>query len=231
MSVWTSTYDKILNSISFLYQRASAKEQVSFQERQIIGDAVNEALVQVLVSRGVDRWNFNLSHQTATLTGGSREVTLPQGTLSVLSGTVRIPSEKITLYPTNLECVLGSDPSNEVDGIPIFYAFDSTTDPNNPKLLVAPVPNRDFDLSFSVERLTDKDATSSFPVYLHGPVTDLATAIAMRRLGFGNPSLYEAAYRDGEMNANNKLGDDGPMHIQKANLTPPQPGIQHRIQG
>jgi len=225
---WQSTYTKILNSVTYLFQQSAGKEQPTFMERQIIGDAVNEALLQVLVSRGVDRWNFNVSHTTATCTAGSRELTLPDGTLTVMNGSVRIPSEKQSLFLTNLECIFQSDNADEDNGIPLFYAFDSTSDPDTPQLVLAPIPDADYVVEFAVEKLCSADTVEEFPSYLHGPITDLATAITMRRLGFGNPLLYEEAYREGEMNANNKLGDDGPMHINRATYYR-QTGIQHRI--
>lgn len=229
MSAWTSTTDKILNTIAYLFTRATQRLTTTLQERQIITDAINEALVQVVVSRGVARWRFATQETSVQAAGGSREVLLPANTLTVISGTVKIASQQTLLYKTSLECIEAADPAQEQEGLPVFYALDSTSDPNTPRLLLAPIPDQDYTLDLRVESLFDSDATAAFPSWLHGPITDLATAIAMRRLGFGTPELYQRAYEDGELNASHKTGDDGPQHIQRNRQAIYPRGLEHRI--
>lgn len=182
----------------------------------------------ICLDRGISRWRFLQTADTEATTAGTAYVDLDENVFNVISGTVRIPDENVTLEVASIEYIYSTDPDQDEQNRPQYYAFDSSGDPETIRLIFKPIPDAVYTIHFIAESIVDEDGISSFPAWMHGMVIDLATSIALRRLGLGDPEYYKSKYKERKQNAKSSQGHDGPMHISRVNIIPPEFPIQSR---
>jgi hypothetical protein len=227
MAIWSQTHAKIKIKIEVLARRLSG-QNLTYDERQIVSDAINEALQQICVDRGVSRWRFLQTADTEDTTASTAYVDLDENIYNVISGTVRIASEDKTLEVASIEHIYSTDPDQDDESCPDYYAFDNSTDPETIRLIFKPIPDAVYTISFIAESIVDEDAVTSFPAWMHGMVIDLATSIALRRLALGDPEYYYRKYRERRNDAKESQGHDGPQYINRVNYPPPDLPLQSR---
>lgn len=227
MAIWSQTHAKIKVKIEVLVRRLSGAN-LTYDERQIVSDAINEALQQICLDRGVSRWRFLQSADTEDTTASTAYVDLDENIYNVISGTVRIASEDKNLEYASLEYIYSTDPNQDDEASPDYYSFDNSTDPETIRMIFKPIPDGAYTVSFIAESIVDEDGIASFPAWMHGMVIDLSTSIALRRLGLGDPDYYYRAYRDRRNDAKASQGHDGPQYINRVNYLPPEYPLQSR---
>lgn len=228
MAVFSQTVAKVKTKIEVLVRRLSGKTNLTYDERQIVSDAINEAMQEICIDRGISRWRFLQTADTEDTTASTAYVDLDENIFNVISGTVRIASEDKILQVASLEYIYSTDPDQDDESCPDYYAFDSSGDPETIRLIFKPIPDAVYTISFIAESIVDEDSISSFPAWMHGAIIDLSTSIALRRLGLGDPSFYEQQYNKRRQNAKASQGHDGAMHINRVNTIPPEYPLQSR---
>ena len=227
MAIWSQTAAKIKVKIEVLARRLSGVN-LTYDERQIVSDAINEALQQICIDRGVSRWRFLQTADTEDTTASTAYVDLDENIFNVISGTVRIASEDKNLDVASLEYIYSTDPDQDEKGCPRYYAFDNSTDPETIRLIFKPSPDAAYTISFIAESIVDEDGVASFPAWIHGMLTDLSTSIALRRLGLGDPDYYKREYKERRQDAKASQGHDGPQYVNRVNYLPPEYPLQSR---
>lgn len=228
IAIWSQTVAKVKTKIVALVRNLSGKSTINYEQRQIVSDAINEAMQDICLDRGVSRWRFLTSAVTADTTASTAYVDLTENVYNVVSGTVRIEAENVILLPASLEYIYQADPNRDYEGCPEYYAFDASDDAETMRLVFRPIPDAVYTVAFVAETIIDEDGISSFPAWMHGMLIDLATSIALRRLGLGDPDFYERKYKKRKQNAKASQGHDGPMYINRAGVIPYQDNLQSR---
>ncbi len=229
MAIWSQTVAQIKTKIEVLVRRLSGKTNLTYDERQIVSDAINEAMQDICTDRGISRWRFLQTADTEDTTAGTAYVDLDENIFNVISGTVRIPDEDITLDVASIEYIYSTDPDQDDEACPQYYAFDSSGTAGIIRLIFKPIPDAVYTIYFIAESIVDEDGISSFPSWMHGAITDLSTSIALRRLGLGDPEYYENKYKKRKQNAKASQGHDGPMYINRVNYIPPGYPLESRL--
>ncbi len=230
MAIWAQTVTQVKTKIEVLVRRLGATT-LTYDERQIISDAINEAMQEICVDRGISRWRFLQTADTEDTTAGTAYVDLDENIFNVISGTVRIAADNTVLDAASIEYIYSTDPDQDEQNRPQYYAFHASDDAETIRLIFKPIPDAVYTISFIAESIIDEDGISSFPSWMHSAIIDLATSIALRRLGIGDPSFYEAQYRKKKQNAKASQGHDGPMHINRVNYLPPDYPLESRLPG
>ncbi len=228
MAIWSQEVADIKVKIEVLVRRLSGKTNLTYDERQIVSDAINEAMQDICIDRGISRWRFLQTADTEDTTAGTAYVDLDENIFNVISGTVRIASEGKTLSVASIEYIYSTDPKQDSQSCPDYYAFDSSGTPETIRLIFKPIPNAVYTISFIAESIVDEDGISSFPAWMHGAIIDLSTSIALRRLGLGDPAFYKNEYRERKQNAKESQGGDSAQHINRVNTIPPEYPLQNR---
>jgi hypothetical protein len=99
------------------------------------------------------------------------------------------------------------------------------------RLQLYPIPDAIYTIHLDVDTLVAEDATTSLPSWFVGAVTDLATAITQRRLGFGNPALYQANFENTLQNLRDVESGDGGITVTKTTPYYVPYQIQRRAKG
>jgi len=182
----------------------------------------------VCLDRGVSSWRFLQANETENTTASTAYVDLKEYVFNIITGTVRIESEDRTLEPASLEYIYSTDPNRDEENVPEHYALDSSSDPEIIRLALKPIPDGVYTISFVAETIIEEDGISSFPAWMHGAIIDLATSIALRRLGLGEPDFYEQKYNKRKQNAKESQGLDCPQYVNRVNFEPPDIPLQSR---
>ena len=227
-SVWNLTATEMKNRIIILIRRLMQSEP-TYDEVQVIKDSINEALQRLCMSRKIGRWRFLNTDYSVTLTAGQKYIDLTNEIMNIIAGTVRIESEDVMLQPATLEAIKMDDPDQSGTGTPLLYAFDSAAaGPDVARLWFDVKPTSAFTLDFTGTRIVDEDETDGFPSWLAGPILDLASSIALRRLGIPGAEYYYSAYQDSITDAKMAQGHDGPRHIQRTTDRVVYQGLESR---
>jgi hypothetical protein len=214
MAVWSITFNQIVSSIVHLFKEQTSRKVATYTEQEVIRNSVNEALQQLSEERGVPRWEYNQAAIQLTCVANQKYVDLPTTAMTLITGTVRIETEEQYLSPISMEALYGIDIDRDETGVPSCYAHD-TTAAGVTRLQLYPVPDSAYTIDAYCESINDTSSIASLPPWFIGCVLDLATAIAMRRLGFGNPLQYMMAYEHALLNHKDKQGYDGPTSINR----------------
>jgi hypothetical protein len=227
---YSQTFAQIADTITVLFRNMTGKSNPTYLERGIIENAVNEALQQICMERGT-AWNFLRTSTTLTTVADQAYVDLSSDVFNVVAGSVRLPEEETRLSWTTLEAIRNINPGNDETGQPFFYAFISSGTPDAMRLQLYPIPDAIFTIHLDVDTLVAEDASTSLPSWFVGAVTDLATAITQRRLGFGNPALYQANFENTLQNLRDVESGDGGITVTKTTPYYVPYQIQRRAKG
>ena len=102
-AAWALTKQEVVDGIETIYRRLSGRESPTYQERKTIDNAFNAAMHDMCLDRGISSWRFTQVADTEDTTADTAYVDLDENIFNVISGTVRIAAENITLSPMSLE--------------------------------------------------------------------------------------------------------------------------------
>jgi hypothetical protein len=230
MTVWSLTKSEITDGIEVLIRRLSGRETLTYLEKKILDNALNAAMQDLCLDRGISRWRFIQTSDTEDTTANTAYIDLDENIFNVINGTVRIEAENITLSPMSLEYNYSSDPDQNDTGMPQLYCLDSSGDAETMRMRLKPTPDAVFTISFVGESVPDKDSISSFPAWTHACLKDKATENALRDLGFFNESVpFARSYEKRKQDNKASQGTDTPIHINRVGYVSSGRGIQSRL--
>lgn len=230
MAAWSMTKQEIVDGIEILFRRLSGRESPTYLERKTIDNAINAAMHDLCLDRGIGSWRYRQADDTEDTTVDTAYVDLDENIFNVINGTVRIEVENITLSPMSIEYNYSSDPNQDDTGTPDHYCLESSSDAETMRMRLKPIPNAVFTISFVGESIPDEDSISSFPAWTHACLKDKATENALRDLGFFNEAMaFKQSYEKRKQDNKASQGLDVPIHVNRVGVQPRR-GIQSRIQ-
>jgi hypothetical protein len=236
----SSSFTQIADDICVLKRNLTGNMQVSLRERQIVEGSVNEAMAEISYFQFGKRPIFLDTEHTLPLESGTSSYLLKDTVSSVastafvhiLDGSMTLGDEHIMLNKISTEemdALLLSD-DDPADSKPRFWSASTDTDngPDYIRLKFYPIPDDTYTVYFKARKIIAETAVNNIPAGLSGALVDLGTAIAMRRLGFGNSSEYRAMGERALRNYGRMQDGDGPLHIARGVSMYGGGGIQHR---
>ena len=212
MAKYSLTISELRERIKVIVRRLSGATILSRQQIIAIGDAINEAIIDLSTERATDI-KVITTDTTVTTTANQNFVDLASGVIGVSSGTVRIISERVILTRIDLDQ---------------FYAIDSSGTADVIRMRLRDIPNSAYTINMTVSTIPDEDSISTISSYVHGMLASLSTSIALESLGFPIEAIpYQNRYDERLKNfVSQQRGDSGPVHIRKqsqgARLRDPQ---------
>ena len=240
MSLWTSNFQNTIDDIVVLYRNATGRDNPSFREKQLMDRAVNEALQEISLFKYGQRVRFlEVNHEVATVSGTDtysiKDSTTTSDTaelVSIISGTVTLLDDDAVLSEISREemAQLRDADSSGTTGEPAYYAVtrDATNGADYLSIILYPVPDAVYTVGLRATKVISEDGVTEIPSVLQGALLDIATATAMRRIGFGNPSLYQGMAERTLANFSAVIDSDGPLHIPRGNMRYRSAGLQSR---
>ena len=215
MAVWSRTKNKIQRSIETTV-RSSRKGLaiLTHEERFTIFAAINEALIDISLERGIDVPKTLMSNTIVDTVANQNYVDLAAAVVSVVDETVRIESEDQILSPMSIGDFYAIDPGEDITAsFPTRYAID-TNGSGAVRLLLRDTPDSVKTIALKVESMPDEDSVSTLPGWYHGMLRSLATAIALEALSLPL-GTHQLRYEERLKNIRAKQrGRTGPQHIQ-----------------
>ena len=216
MAVWTRSKAELQKSIEVKVRALrGGRAQMTSDERFAIFGAINEAIIDLSIERGLDAPKVITVADTEDTTAGTNYVDLDAEVISVVDGTVRIESEDIILtrFEGGLADFYRFDPGEDISStFPYYYALD-TNGSGVFRMLLRPIPDGVYTIAMKVEKVPDEDGISTFPGWYHPALRSKATSIALENLGLDGRA-DEARYRNRLVNIREKMrGHSGPFHI------------------
>jgi hypothetical protein len=185
-------------------------------DRFQIRGAINEAMIDFTIDRGIDSPKTAMIDTTATTVANQNYVDLATNVTNVVDGTVRIVAEDqiLTFFAGDLTDFYAVDPGEDFSGPwPTSYAID-TDESGAIRLRLRPTPSRADTINFKAETMVDEDDISDFPGWYHGALRTLATAMSLEALGMDG-RVMQARYNDKYKNIREQQrGRSGPQHVQ-----------------
>lgn len=220
MAAWSLTKQEIVDGIENLLRRLTGKESPSYQDRKTIDNAFNAALTDLCMDKGISHWRFLQAADTEDTVAATAYVDLDENIFNVISGTVRIEADNVTLSPMSIEYNYSQDPDQNDTGRPELYALSSSTDAETMRMILKPIPDAVYTISFMGESVPDEDSISSFPVWTHACLKDKATINALIDLGMADRAAITIAalvdsYEKRKQNNKASQGHDIPRHINR----------------
>jgi len=220
MAAWSLTKQEIIDSIENLLRRITGQESPSYKDRKTIDNAFNAALIDLCLDRGISHWRFIQTDDTEDTTANTAYVDLDENIFNIVSGTVRIEADDVTLDPMSIEYNYTQDPDQNWTGRPQFYAVDSSGDAETIRMRLKPIPDAVYTIAFVAESVPDEDSISSFPVWTHACLKDKATMNALLDLGVAEQAPVTMAglnlsYEKRKQDNKTSQGLDIPRHINR----------------
>ncbi len=214
MSVWSLTKEKLQESIEGTVRGARGNLAfITVQDRRAIWSAINEALIDISLERGIDVPKTVMSDTTVATVASQNYVDLGSSVIQVVNGTVRIISEDMILSRISIKQFYRIDPGEDISSsFPTLYAID-TDGSGVMRLLLRDTPDAVYTINLKVESMPEEDAVSDLPGWYHGMLRSLATAIALEALSLPVGS-HQGRYNERLTNIREKQrGDSGPQHV------------------
>ena len=216
MSTWSSTFQQTIDNIVVLYRNTTGRENPSLREKQLMDQAVNEALQKISWHKYGSRLRFLETDISVTTTSGTDYVDLDVDTLYIISGTVIMDAEDRILMEATPEIKQRWDAGTDFSGRPEWYGFEaSSSGANYIRMKLWPTPDDTYTITMKGNKIISEDGITEIPNYMHGPLLDMATYIAMKRIGFGNPGLYKSEAEEAIQDISSQEASDGPIHIPR----------------
>ncbi len=230
MALWSLSVPDLRRRIERIYLRLTGQESVMAEDRLIITDAINRAIIDLSTDRGFDELKFIMSDTTVSTVANQNWVDLGSGVIGVISGTLRIKAERRLLTRINLQMFTASDVEEISDGTPSFYALDQGASTGLLRLRLRPTPNQVFTIDLKVQTIPDEDSISTIPGWMHHVLQSLATSIALESLGMPVEARpFKISYEENIKNVREQQrGDSGPQHVQVQTVDVRGPDIQAR---
>lgn len=215
MAVWSLTKNKAQRIIESTVRGARrGLAIITNEDRFAIFAAINEALIDISLERGIDVPKTIMSDTTVATVASQNYVDLDSAVIQVVDGTVRIISEDTILTPMTIGDFYRIDPGEDISSsYPTRYAID-TDGSGTMRLLLRDTPDAVYTIDLKVETMPDEDAISSLPGWYHGMLRSLATDIALGALSLPT-GHHRALYNERLKNITEKQrGRSGPQHVQ-----------------
>lgn len=231
MAKYSLTISELRERIKVIVRRLSGVTILSRQQIIAIGDAINEAIIDLSTERATDI-KVITTDTTVTTTASQNYVDLASGVIGVSSGTVRIISERVILSRIDLDQFYALDVEETATGVPTVYAIDSSGTADVIRMRLRDIPNSAYTINMTVSTIPDEDSISTISSYVHGMLASLSTSIALESLGFPiEAAPYQRRYDERLKNfVSQQRGDSGPVHIKRqsqgAGLRDPQSRAQ-----
>jgi len=215
MALWTRTKNDLQRHIETALRALRGNTAIiTAEDRFTIFGAINEAIIDLSLERGIDAPKPIISDTAATTVAGQNYVDLSASVTQVIDGTVRIAAEDQILSPMDLTEFYAYDPGEDASSsaCPAFYAID-TNGSGAIRLRLRDIPDTAYTIDMKVETMPDEDSISTFPGWYHGLLRSLATAIALENLGLPG-AAYQMRYEERLKNIREKQrGRSGPVHL------------------
>ncbi len=227
MAKYSLTISELKERIKVIVRRLSGATILTRQQIITIGDAINEAVIDLSTERATDI-KVITTDTTVTTIANQNYVDLASGVIGVSSGTVRIISERVILTRIDLDQFYALDVEESATGVPSVYAIDSSGTADVIRMRLRDIPDSAYTINMTVSTIPDEDSISTISSYVHGMLASLSTSIALESLGFPiEGQAYQARYNERLKNfVSQQRGDSGPVHIRKqsqgARLRDPQ---------
>jgi hypothetical protein len=232
MAVWDRTKAELQRHIETSVRSARGNVAIiTAEDRFSIFGAINEAIIDMSLERGIDIPKPILSDTSVDTVANQNYVDLAAGVIQVMDGTVRIEAEDQILSPMSISAFYAIDPGEDVTAsFPTRYAID-TNGSGNMRLLLRDTPDSVKTIDFKAQTMPDEDSISSFPGWYHGMLRSLATSIALESLGLP-VGTHQQRYNERLKNIREKQrGRDGPEHLQLRERTARPVAPELRISG
>lgn len=233
MAVWSLTKAEMTRSIEAKIRTIRGKGLVTGEERFLVFNAINEALIDFCVERGIDTPKVITVDDTEDTTAGTNYVDLDAEVVGVVDGTVRIVAEKIILrrFSGGISDFYRFDVGENFSAaFPRYYALD-TDGSGVMRMLLRGIPNATYTIAMKVEKIPEEDAISTFPGWYHPALRSLATSLALESLGYDGRTDMRR-YKERLKNIGDKMrGHDGPIHIQPHRAATRRVADELRISG
>ncbi len=232
MALWSLSVPDLRRRIERVYLRLTGQESVMAEDRLIITDGINRAIIDLSTDRGFDELKFIMSDTTVSTVANQNWVDLGSGVIGVISGTLRIKAERRLLTRIDLQMFTASDVEEIGNGTPGFYALDQGASAGLLRLRLRPTPNQVFTIDLKVQTIPDEDSISTIPGWMHHVLQSLATSIALEALGMPVEAIpFRESYERSVKNVREQQrGDSGPQHVQVRTVDVRGPDIQSRAQ-
>ncbi len=215
MAVWTLTKNSIQRSIETKLRAINRRALITNEERFVIFGAINEAIIDLSIERGLDAPKVITTNTTVATVANQNYVDLDASVIQVIDGTVRIIAEDIilTYFKGGIADFYRFDPGEDISSsFPAYYAMD-TDGSGTMRMLLRGTPDAVYTIDLKVESVPDEDSISTFPGWYHPALRSLSMAIALENLG-QDGRTDQARYNDRLKNIREKMrGRSGPFHI------------------
>jgi len=232
MAVWDRTKNELQRHIETTVRSArKGVAVITAEDRFSIFGAINEALIDISLERGIDVPKTVTSDTTVDTVADQAYVDLAAAVVNVVDETVRIVAEDQILSPMSISEFYALDPGEDITAsFPTRYAID-TNGSGVMRLLLRDTPNSVKTIALKVESMPDEDSISSLPGWYHGMLRSLATSIALESLGLPI-GTHQQRYKERLKNIREKQrGRTGPQHIQLRQRTVRPAAPELRISG
>lgn len=216
MALWSLSISDLRRRIERVYLRITGQESVMAEDRLIITDGINRAIIDLSTDRGFDELKFIMSDTTVSTVSNQNWVDLDSGVIGVISGTLRIKNERRILTRINLQMFTASDIEEVGSGTPGFYALDQGASAGLLRLRLRPIPDAVYTIDLKVQTIPDEDSISTIPGWMHHVLQSLATSISLEALGMPVEAIpFQNSYERSVKNVREQQrGDSGPQHVQ-----------------
>jgi hypothetical protein len=201
MALWSITKQRITNSIETIVRRSSGQTELTYIEKQIVSDAINTALIDVVEDFDFHGFSFAEESTSKGCTAGTDYIDLDAGVLhvdyeSVIDYTV-LDANKMNIEATNTPTV--------------FAITNASADVL--RMYLSPVPDEDYIVSFIQHSIVEEDDLAALPSHIGGAMKDKATEGALRDLGMAVLGLpFQMSY-SGRLERHKKSYEDEPKYI------------------
>ena len=214
MALWSTTKQRITNSIDIIVRRSTGQVELTYIEKQIVSDSINTALIDVVEDFDFHGFSFAEESTSGQLAAGTDYIDLDSGVLHVDYESVRIESENIRLNQVDYS-LLDTHKMDAVDPtVPTVFAITNAS-PDVLRMYVSPVPDADYVVSYVQHSVVEEDDISALPSHIQGAMKDKATETALRDLGLAQLGFpFQEAYT-GRLYRHKKSYEDAPKYIHR----------------
>ena len=211
-----NTVTDIKTEMEILYRNITGKPSLSAGEADIVYSAIVDAYQTVIKEYGVTDFRFQKQDDTETTTAGTNYVDLDEYIYRIVSGSVRIPAEHITLGLIDEVAIFNIDPNDEQTGPPRSYAYKNSTDPNIIRMRLWPTPDAAYSISLQVLQYPT-DVITNFPTDLMIAIKNMAKSLSCLGLGLTQYQVgFDRVYEKAMPQIKDGYEDDGQKHVQKS---------------
>lgn len=226
-----NTVDDIKSEMEILYRNMTGKPSFTAGEADIVYSSIVDSYQIVLQEYGVANFRFQEQDIVVSTVPERNYVDLEEYVYKVVSGSVRIPAQDVTLSLIDEVAIYQHDPRDEERGEPTSYAYKNSGDPNVMRLRLYPTPAQVYVIHLKVLQLPT-DIITNFPTQLMSAIKNKAKSLSC--LGLGLPQLrapFDSEYESSLAQIKDGYDNDGPKHISRSYIQVPRRSIEGRISG